>query len=366
MFSNIYSGRRILITGSTGFKGSWLASWLLKLGAQVAGFSNGYPSEPCNYAILGLKERITHFEGDISDPELIKSVFLNYEPEIVFHLAAQALVRRSYKQPYETFMTNAIGSLNVLEAARITSSVRALVMITSDKAYQNVEWIWGYRESDKLGGDDPYSASKACAELISHSYIKSYFKIAEGATAVATARAGNVIGGGDWAEDRIIPDCIRNWSKGLPVQIRNPNSTRPWQHVLEPLSGYLQLGAELWKRPEQIHGNSYNFGPDSTVNQPVSKLIEELAQYWPNARWLFDLPQSKREHEANLLKLCCDKSLAEFGWFPALDFETTVQFTGEWYQKYYGTDKVSMIEILDDQISQYCGKAKRRGLSWAT
>lgn len=366
MFSNIYSGRRILITGNTGFKGSWLASWLLKLGAQVAGFANGYPSEPCNYEVLGLKKRITHFEGDISDPEVIKSVFLNYEPEIVFHLAAQALVRRSYKQPYETFMTNAIGSLNVLEAARITSSVRGLVMITSDKAYQNVEWIWGYRESDKLGGDDPYSASKACAELISHSYIKSYFKIAEGAPAVATARAGNVIGGGDWAEDRIIPDCIRNWSKGLPVQIRNPNSTRPWQHVLEPLSGYLQLGAELWKRPAQIHGNSYNFGPDSTVNQPVSKLIEELAQYWPNARWLFDLPQSKREHEANLLKLCCDKSLAEFGWFPTLDFETTVQFTGEWYQKYYGTDKVSMIEILDDQISQYCGKAKRRGLSWAT
>lgn len=364
MFSNIYSGRRVLITGHTGFKGSWLTSWLLELGAQVAGLSIGSPSYPCNFEVLGLEERIKHFQGDVSNPAVVKEVLLQFKPEIVFHLAAQALVRRSYKQPYETFMTNAIGSLNVLEASRSTPSVRAIVVVTSDKCYQNVEWIWGYRETDRLGGDDPYSASKACAEIISHSYIKSFFRLTEGAPSVATARAGNVIGGGDWAEDRIVPDCMRSWSKNLAVKIRNPNSTRPWQHVLEPLSGYLQLGSELWQHPAAIHGKSFNFGPDSTVNEPVSKLIEKLANFWPQARWEYELPQGHKEHEANLLKLCCDQALVELAWLPTMDFTTTVQLTGEWYQSYFSKRSEDMVKIMSDQISVYCNKAKSRGYLW--
>lgn len=363
MFSNTYSGRRVLITGHTGFKGSWLANWLLSLGAEVGGLSNAIPSEPSNFEVTGLERRVRHHVGDVTDAARVASVMADFKPEIVFHLAAQALVRRSYRDPAGTFATNAMGSLNVLEAVRRTPSVRALLMITSDKCYRNVEWIWGYRENDMLGGDDPYSASKACAEIISHSYIKSFFQPAEATAAVATARAGNVIGGGDWAEDRIVPDCVRSWSKGAVVRIRNPNATRPWQHVLEPLSGYLQLGAALWARHARVLGQAYNFGPDSTVNHPVSRLIEELGRYWKGAKWEFDQP-AVHQHEAMLLKLCCDKALADLSWRPTLSFDGTVRFTGEWYGEYYNAKPASMFDLVEKQIAEYCREAARGGLAW--
>lgn len=365
MFSNTYSGRRVLITGHTGFKGSWLATWLLELGAEVAGFSIGPVSEPSNFEVLGLERRLKHYVGDVTDAGRVAAVLAEFKPEIVFHLAAQALVRRSYRDPVGTFATNAMGSLNVLEAVRRTTSVGALAMITSDKCYRNVEWIWGYRENDMLGGEDPYSASKACAELISHSYIKSFFQPAEGVAAVATARAGNVIGGGDWAEDRIVPDCVRNWSTGGTVRIRNPNATRPWQHVLEPLSGYLQLGAALWSHQRRVMGEAYNFGPDSTVNHPVSRLIEELGRFWPGAKCEFEQPVAGRHHEATLLKLCCDKALADLEWRPTLSFAGTMQLTGAWYSGFYSGSSCDMFKVAQRQIVHYCSEAKRGGLAWA-
>jgi len=364
MFSNQYLNRRVLITGHTGFKGTWLTSWLISLGAQVAGISNGIPSQPNNFEVLKLSKQIKHYSGDVRDKKQIEAILEDFRPEIVFHLAAQALVRRSYENPSETFTTNAIGTLNVLEAARSAKTVKALVIVTSDKCYHNVEWIWGYRENDRLGGEDPYSASKACAEIITHSYISSFLKNPHESIAVATARAGNVIGGGDWAEDRIVPDCIKNWSKGAQVKIRNPNSTRPWQHVLEPLSGYLQLGSELINNPSKVHGQSYNFGPDSTVIQPVSELIRVLGQFWPEARWVYEIPEGEKMHEANLLKLCCDKSLAQFGWRPVLGFTNTVRMTGEWYSKYYETRASDMVKTTNQQIVEYCDTAKDLSLSW--
>lgn len=363
MFTNIYSGRRVLLTGHTGFKGSWLTSWLLKLGAEVGGLSDGVPSQPSNFEVLGLERRIRHFVGDVGDRARVAEVINEYQPEIVFHLAAQALVRRSYRDPVGTIATNAMGSLNVLEAVRHNPKVRVLVMITSDKCYKNVEWIWGYRENDMLGGDDPYSASKACAEVISQSYMKSYFQPAEGLAAVATARAGNVIGGGDWAEDRIVPDCMRSWSKGETVRIRNPNATRPWQHVLEPLSGYLQLGAALWKRDDRVLGQSYNFGPDSTVNHPVSRLIEELGPYWPDGKWQFDQPVAKH-HEATLLKLCCDKALSDLAWRPTLSFAATMRLTGEWYREYYARKSGDMFSFAQRQLDDYRHEAEKENLPW--
>ena len=240
MFKGAYSDKKVLITGHTGFKGSWLSAWLLSLGAEVGGFSLGNPTEPSNFDVLGLRPRIRHYEGDIRDRDAITDVVKDFAPDIVFHLAAQSLVRKSYSHPALTMETNIMCTVNQLEAVQGSPSIRSLVCITSDKCYHNKEWMWGYRENDELGGDDPYSASKAGAELVAHSYFRSGLPVDIYA---ATARAGNVIGGGDWAEDRIVPDCVRAWTAGKPVNIRNPWSTRPWQHVLEPLSGYLWLGS---------------------------------------------------------------------------------------------------------------------------
>ena len=246
MFGHVYAGRRVLVTGHTGFKGSWLTAWLLGLGAEVAGFSDGVPTSPAHFDVIGLADRIRDYRGDVRDRKALVAVMQEFQPEIVFHLAAQALVRASYEDPAATFEINAMGTLNILEAVRVTPSVQAVVSITSDKAYRNDEWVWGYRETDHLGGYDPYSASKGCAEIIAHSYFKSFFS-GEGTPSCATTRAGNVIGGGDWAADRIVPDCARAWSAGKPVEIRSPYATRPWQHVLEPLSGISGWGGvQLW------------------------------------------------------------------------------------------------------------------------
>lgn len=361
MFANIYRNRRVLVTGHTGFKGSWLTAWLLDLGAQVTGFSLGVPTEPANFGVLGLSSRIQHVLGDVRDRATLQQTFAEAQPEIVFHLAAQALVRQSYSEPTTTFETNALGTLNVLECIRQESSVQAGVLITSDKCYRNAEWTWGYRENDVLGGEDPYSASKACAEVIAYSYIKSYF---QSGPAVATTRAGNVIGGGDWAADRIVPDCVRAWSESRAVVIRNPAATRPWQHVLEPLSGYLWLGARLLQGDQRATGEAFNFGPVATVNQPVSELIDWLAHDWPSARIEHKPETAQGKPEAMLLKLNCDKALNYLGWHAVLSFEDAVCMTREWYRAYYDGKVATIGELTSRQIAEYAAKAGTAGMPW--
>ena len=364
MFNDIYKGKTVLITGHTGFKGSWLSTWLITLGAKVVGYSAYLPSDPCNFEVSGLRDKLSHEEGDVRDLERLREVFKKYEPDIVFHLAAQPLVRESYKEPKLTFDTNIGGTVNVLEAIRITPSVGAAVMITSDKCYKNVEWVWGYRENDVLGGDDPYSASKGAAEIVANSYIQSFFQGPDNKAHIATTRAGNVIGGGDWAVDRIIPDCVKAWSKGESVFIRTPNATRPWQHVLEPLSGYLWLGAKLFAS-KKLHGEAFNFGPDQTVNEPVGKLIEVFLKDWGSGEWTKGEPDkdAKDAKEANLLKLSCDKALHHLGWHSVLTFDETIKFTARWYKAYYeGSEDI--FEFTLRQIESYVEEAAKKGLSW--
>jgi len=361
MFAGVYSQRRVLVTGHTGFKGSWLSAWLLQLGAKVAGFSVGVPTHPANFQVLGLEERMHHIQGDIKDRKALWEALETFQPEIVFHLAAQSLVHRAFDEPSETFETNTLGTLNLLECLRRLKSVQVAVIITSDKCYSNVEWTWGYRENDTLGGEDPYSASKACAELISHAYFKSYFH--SGVLRMATTRAGNVIGGGDWASQRIVPDCIRAWSAGQQVQIRHPQATRPWQHVLEPLSGYLWLGARLWQEDIRITGEPFNFGPQGVVNQSVAELITAMAQYWPGAIWMAHQPDRQRP-EATLLKLCCDKALNFLNWYAILSFPETINFTAAWYRTYYEQGSRPMHDLTCRQIEAYSQKAREQELGW--
>ena len=364
MFDNIYKGRRVLITGHTGFKGSWLTAWLLSLGAEVAGLALPPPSEPSNFAVLGLEKRIRHCVGDVRDLKIVAEAVEAFQPEIIFHLAAQALVRKSYDEPLDTFDTNIRGTMHVLEAARRTPSVKAVVCITSDKCYRNDEWVWGYRETDHLGGEDPYSASKACAEIVAHSYFKSFF--ADGPTA-ATVRAGNVIGGGDWAEDRIVPDCARAWAKGEAVTIRSPWATRPWQHVLEPLSGYLWLGARLFAGSAlpglPLDKEAFNFGPAADVNNTVAEMVDALAGHWPDFKSAMDRSTAAGRKECTLLKLSCDKALAHLNWKATLTFPETIAYTAGWYKAYYG-GKADMFELTMGQIKDYAQSAKARGNIW--
>lgn len=362
MFSGVYKEKRVLVTGHTGFKGSWLSFWLTGLGANVAGFSLGRPTEPCNFDVLGLREKIRHYEGDIRDRGALEAAIREFAPDMIFHLAAQSLVRQSFADPVSTIETNVIGTMNVLECLREQDSARVGVIITSDKCYRNVEWIWGYRENDPLGGEDPYSASKAGAEIICHAYIKSFLQH-KGAR-VATVRAGNVIGGGDWAPDRVVPDCVRAWSKGRPVVIRHPDATRPWQHVLEPLSGYLWLGARLWLDDERVIGQAFNFGPSSSVKQSVLELIRTMADHWPGAAWEVVPEETGIRREAGLLKLSCDKALAILDWEACLSFVDTVRFTSQWYKTYYQDGANVMQGITEQQIHDYTKRALDAGLPW--
>jgi len=358
----MYKGKKVFVTGHTGFKGSWLCAWLLQLGAQVCGFSEDIPTKPSNFEILGLKDRIQHNEGDIRNRAQLLHAMREFRPDIVFHLAAQSLVRRSYSNPTGTFETNAVGTMNVLECMRQCPFIQAGVIITSDKCYRNVEWTWGYRENDILGGEDPYSASKGCAELIVDSYVKSFF---QDGPRVASARAGNVIGGGDWAEDRVVPDAVRAWSERQTVILRNPNATRPWQHVLEPLSGYLWLGAKLWKKNSAVTERAFNFGPDSSVNQSVEQLISHMAGHWPGVEWEIDRTDRAGQEESVLLKLCCDKALNMLNWKTILSFEETTAMTIDWYKIYYGRKKDQMLSLTGRQINSYSAKAREEELLWA-
>lgn len=358
-----FDGKTVLITGHTGFKGSWLSLWMTKMGARVAGVSLGVPTEPSHFAAAGLGGSIRDYRQDIRDGGSLKALVREIQPDFVFHLAAQALVRRSYADPVDTWQTNAIGTLNVLEALRGLEKPCIAVLITSDKCYDNVEWVWGYRETDALGGPDPYSASKGAAELVIRSHVRSFFP-PDGHVRIGVGRAGNVIGGGDWAEDRIVPDCMRAWSRGETVPLRNPAATRPWQHVLEPLTGYLNLAMAL-QESSALHGQPFNFGPPAKQDHSVGELVEQMSHHWDRVRWEDVSAQYGGPYESGLLKLNCDKALHHLRWRAVWDFETTVRETALWYRRYYEQPARSIADFSLEQIAAYVSAARNQGLAWA-
>lgn len=359
----IFYGTRVLITGHTGFKGSWLSLWLTQLGARVSGVSHGVPTTPSHFEASGLAGRVQDHRLDIRDGSALKTLVEDIQPDFVFHLAAQALVRRSYANPADTWQTNALGTINVLEALRGLKNPCVAVLITSDKCYDNVEWVWGYRETDALGGPDPYSASKGAAELAIRSYVRSFFP-ADGVVRIGVGRAGNVIGGGDWAEDRIVPDCMRAWSRGDTVPLRNPLATRPWQHVLEPLSGYLTLAMAL-KESAVLHGQPFNFGPPAQQNHSVGELVSAMTEHWDQVRWEDVSAQYGGPYESGLLKLNCDKALHHLRWRAAWDFEATVRETALWYRHYYENASKSIADFSLAQIEAFVQGARMQGVAWA-
>ncbi len=358
-----YKNKRVLVTGHTGFKGAWLITWLKQMGAEVCGIALDPVSNPSHFEVGNMSESIMDLRVDIRDSEGIEKAILDFKPDYLFHLAAQSLVRKSYNNPLETWNVNVMGTLHVLEALRKYDNPCSAVIITSDKCYDNVEWIWGYRENDVLGGPDPYSASKGAAEIAIKSHIKSYFPKATSKVRIASARAGNVIGGGDWAEDRIIPDCVTAWSKKQSVNLRNPNATRPWQHVLEPLSGYLVLAVHLSIK-RNLHGEPFNFGPPANQNHSVLELVKKMSEHWDLVQWRDVSNNASGPYESGLLKLNCDKALAMLQWTAVMGFEETVQFTAEWYKSYYNNPS-QIINATLSQISKYHDFAKRKGLEWA-
>ena len=366
MFSNIYKGKKIIVTGNTGFKGSWLSLWLHSLGAYVTGISKDIPTTPSLFQELGLEKKADHHFENICNRSKMKEIFMQVQPDFVFHLAAQPIVSVSYDDPIETFETNTLGTANILEALRFVSNPCSAVIITSDKCYDNVEWIWGYREQDALGGKDPYSASKGAAELVIKTYFHSYFKKKDSKIKITTMRAGNVIGGGDWALNRIVPDCFRSWNEHKAVRIRNPNSTRPWQHVLEPLSGYLRAGQVLAASDSGINGEPFNLGPTAEQNHTVLELLQYISRFWKSGSLEkhFDLAENSGFHEAGLLKLNCDKALYYLQWKPTLDFEATVRLTGEWYNHYYNNQGGDISRYTLNQIEAYTEAARKKSIAW--
>jgi CDP-glucose 4,6-dehydratase len=355
-FGNQYRGRRVLVTGHTGFKGSWLALWLAELGADVAGMALPPDTTPSHWDLLGLK-LFSENLLDIRNSEAVMHVMAHTKPDIVFHLAAQPLVRRSYREPLATWSTNVMGTANVLDACRKTPGVRAIVVVTTDKCYQNQEWQQGYREDDRLGGHDPYSASKAACEILVDSYRKAFFHMSD-APLLASARAGNVIGGGDWAEDRLIPDLMRAIVEETSMEIRSPNATRPWQHVLESLSGYLLLGQRLLEERREM-AESWNFGPEPEDNRAVVQVLTTLNARWPELAW--HVTAHPQPHEANLLNLDSTKAKTRLGWRPIWDLDTTLAATADWYREFYSTGRVESRE----QLAAYIADACFTGAAWS-
>ena len=356
LFSGIYKDKTVLVTGHTGFKGSWLCFWLKQMGAKVVGYSLEAPTNPNHFELLNLD--ITSIKGNIKDLEHLNTVFQTYKPDIVFHLAAQALVKYSYENPIETYETNVMGTLKVFEACR-ANNVKAIVNITSDKAYENKEWIWGYRENDPMGGYDPYSSSKGCADLLATSYRNSYFNINEYKkthnTLLATCRAGNVIGGGDWAKDRLITDIMISVSLGKKVSIRNPKATRPWEHVLEPLGGYLHIGQKLLEEKVEF-AEAWNFGPSDEGSITVEEVVQNVKKHWDKID--YEINQDPNQlHEANLLKLDCTKANTILKWKDVWDSETTFEKTVNWYKNFYENNKELLTQSdLENYIKEAVGK----------
>ncbi len=343
-----YCGQTVLVTGCSGFKGSWLSVWLNTLGARVVGYALKPPTEPAMFRACSLDKHIISIEADVRDEAALTQVFKTYKPDIVFHLAAQPLVRYSYLEPKETFDTNVMGTVNVLEAARHTGTVKSIVVVTTDKCYENREWVYGYRETDPLGGYDPYSASKGCAELVVSAFRNSF--LIGSRIGLASARAGNVIGGGDWAIDRLLPDFVRAVIADKPIGIRNPLSTRPWQHVLEPLYGYLVLGALLLTEPEK-YSSAWNFGPRDTDVLSVDEILKLAITEWGAGR--VEKEAVKQPHEAALLKLDISKAEAYLRWHPVFSCSEAIKRTVEWYKKYYEKPQSDMFSLTVEQIREY-------------
>jgi len=350
--SDFWKGKKVLVTGHTGFKGSWLSLWLQNLGANVTGYSLPPPTNPNLFEIAHVADKMNSIIGDVRDLEHLISCFAENKPEIIIHMAAQSLVRVSYDNPVETYSTNVMGTVNVLEAVRHTDSVKVVIIVTSDKCYENQEWVWGYRENEPMGGHDPYSNSKGCAELVTSAYRQSYFDAERyplHGVAVASTRAGNVIGGGDWAKDRLISDIVNAFMEKRPVMIRHPNAIRPWQHVLEPLHGYLMLAERLWEKGP-IFAEGWNFGPNEQDAKPVSYVVDRLAQLWgKDAYWKNDA--SPHPHEANYLKLDCSKAKSRLKWLPKLSLGTALEWIIEWYQSYCQNE--DMRSVTENQINRY-------------
>ena len=355
MFENVnqlFKGKNVLITGHTGFKGAWLAIWLNEIGANVIGYALDPEVENNLYLLSNLKDKIINIRGDIRDFDKLNSVFNQYKPEVVFHLAAQPLVKYSYEHPLYTYEVNVIGTMNVLEAIRKSDTTKVGIMVTSDKCYENKEWVWGYRENDPMGGYDPYSSSKGCCELLLSSYRNSYFpfdRYAEHGKVIASVRAGNVIGGGDWSLDRIIPDCVRSLEANQDIVIRSARSIRPWQHVLEPLGGYLTVAAKILENGP-LYSGAWNFGPASDSIISVEELVNKVLSHWEGGRWIEE-QKSSTLHEANLLSLDISKAQYKLNWHPRWGIDQTVEKTIEWYKQYKQTN---VYKLCVKQIAEYC------------
>lgn len=351
-----YAGRSVFVTGHTGFKGSWLSIWLNQLGARVTGYSLAPPTTPSNFVVSGVRELLAgHHEAEIRDPDTLQRAIAAAAPDVIFHLAAQPLVRLSYQQPRETFEINVMGTVNVLDAVRALGKPCVVIIVTSDKCYENREQIWGYREIDAMGGHDPYSASKGAAEVATAAYRRSFFspaRLNQHKIKVASARAGNVIGGGDWAQDRIITDIVRHLKAGEPAPVRNPRSVRPWQHVLEPLSGYLRLGSAMLASDDPSLCDAWNFGPIVGDELPVAQLVELFIESWGSGEWK-DTSDPMQPHEAAVLRLSIDKAVEQLGWRPRWGIAETVRRTARWFRLFNGESQPSMLEACRQDIADY-------------
>lgn len=352
MNSTFWAGKKVLMTGHTGFKGSWLSLWLQNIGVELIGYSLPPPTRPSLFDLAQVGKGMVSIDGDIRDFSRLKQVLTDYGPEIVIHMAAQSLVLRSYLNPIETYATNVMGTVHLLEAIRQVDGVKVVINVTSDKCYKNYEWVWGYREDEPMEGHDPYSNSKGCAELVTSAFRNSFFhpsRSDQHGVALASVRAGNVIGGGDWAEDRLIPDIMRAMIERRPVVIRNPNAVRPWQYVLEPLYGYLLLAERLWEEGSK-YAEGWNFGPSYEDTKPVSWIVEQLTQMWgPNVRWQLD--NGDQPHEANYLKLDCSKAKMKLGWEPRTNLNLALEWINEWYREYH--QKNDMRKVTEAQIAKF-------------
>lgn len=365
LFANVYEGSTVLVTGHTGFKGSWLTAWLVELGAHVVGYSLPQPpTKPSNFIVSGLSQHITDVRGDVADLDLLVKTIETHRPQSIFHMAAQPIVLRAVQEPLETFAANVTGTLHILEAVRQCSGVQALLCVTTDKVYDNQEWLWGYRENDRLGGHDPYSASKAMAEMAITSYRQTYYppeKYGEHRLAIASARAGNVIGGGDFADYRLVPDCMRSLMAGQPIDVRNPASIRPWQHVLEPLSGYLWLVARLLKDGPAC-AEAWNFGPLEHRGITAQALAEKLIALWGSGSWVHSQPNFA-PIETGQLRLSWEKSAARLNWRPVYSWEDALQEVVDWFKSYEAP--ADMYKVCQDHITSYVSKARALNLEWA-